>query len=104
MASSPQYKMNPSWSSSQCDTGQNRHFEPGAAFLGPRLWDQPISLPFQLFPSDSQQQQQDFSKQQSIFTQQQHSSFNQQRSSFQNNNRDDSQNQEIEELTQKFWR
>ena len=36
---SNQYEANPSWmgmgrSSSQYDTGQNRHIEPGAAFLG----------------------------------------------------------------------
>ena len=92
---------------------------------GPRLWDQPINLPFQLFPSDSHhQQQQDVSKQQSIFTQQQQQQpgFNQQQSCFQgnfcsqqncnqqmnfppqNNNRGDSQNQKIEELNQMFWR
>ena len=167
---SNQYNTNSSWSSNQYDTGQNRHIEPGAAFLGeifllyscdmcehcfytiqsatvfyvgqyiynrlwdvtistfagPRLWDKPISLPFQLFPSDSQQQQQqqDVSKQQSIFSQQQQqqSGFNQQQSysqgnfcsqqncnqqmSFpaQNNNRGDNQDQKIEELNQMFWR
>merc|ERR1711990_993520 len=77
---SNQYDTIPSWvagrTSSQYDTGKNRHSEPGAAFLGPRLWDQPINLPFQLFPSDSQQQQ-DVSKQQ------QESGFNKQQSCFQ---------------------
>merc|ERR1711990_1424151 len=90
MAGNNQYDNPPLWmggrGSNQYDTGQNRNCDPGAAFLGPRLWDQPINLPFQLFPSDSQQQQQqqDVSKQ-NIFAQQQHSFSQQQQSCSQEN-------------------
>merc|ERR1712222_27001 len=121
MAGNNQYDNPPSWmggrGSNQYDTRQNRSCDPGAAFLGPRLWDQPINLPFQLFPSDSQQQQQQDVSKQNIFAQQQQSysqgnfcsqSFSQQQNCYQQSftpqNKCDSQSQKIEELSHMFGR
>ena len=88
---------------------------------GPRLWAQPINLPFQLFPNDSekdsskttyfgqQSQQNQFGAQQNFF--QQPSSYtpaNQghffPQQSFHQRDRGDSQSQKIDDLTNMFGR
>ena len=88
---------------------------------GPRLWAQPINLPFQLFPNDSekdssqttcfhqQSQQNQFGAQQNFFQQpssyppaNQGHFFTQQ--SFRQKDRSDSQSQKIDDLTNMFGR
>ena len=73
-------------------------------YAGPRLWEQPISLPFQLFPSDSQQEKQNIFNQQQFCSQgnlcsSQGFSPNCYQQSFSQQNK-----QKVEELSQMFGR